>query len=400
MAIVLNGMTDREMTTLTLDMASSGDMNDLSFLGETAVDKHSTGGVGDKITPIIMPLCATFGVKSVKLSGRGLGFTGGTVDKFASIKDFNINVPSEDFPSYVNKSGMVISGQTPSLAPADKKLYALRDVTGTVDSVPLIASSIMSKKLAGGADAIVLDVTCGSGAFMKTESDARRLAEAMIKIGTLSGRKTVAVITDMDQPLGRTCGNVIEMQEVFESLSGTPADDVIEVASTIGAYMVKLSGKVNFASDEELIEECRERIKDGRVLTEYIKLIRSQGGQVDGNGRIIYEDLPEVVGEVKAESCGYVTSLKADDIGHASVKLGAGRMKVDDVIDYGAGIRFLSKKGDYVSVGDTLAILYKGSKSTPDRQVIDEVSKMIRDAYKLSESKPQINPGIIDVLGV
>ena len=214
MAIVLNGMDDREMTTLTLEMASSGNQMTFPYLEGIPVDKHSTGGVGDKITPILLPLIATFGVETVKLSGRGLGFTGGTVDKFESIEGFNVEVDTKDFHMYVIKTGMVISGQTPDLAPADKILYALRDVTGTVDSIPLIAASIMSKKIAGGASAIALDVTCGSGAFMKDYDSAKKLADAMIRIGKLAGRKTVAVITDMDQPLGRFCGNILEMQEV------------------------------------------------------------------------------------------------------------------------------------------------------------------------------------------
>lgn len=211
MAIVLNGMDDREMTTLTLEMAASGTQLELPFIDGIAVDKHSTGGVGDKITPILLPLIASFGVEVVKLSGRGLGFTGGTVDKFESIEGFNVEVDTKDFNKYVVLTGMVISGQTPDLAPADKILYSLRDVTGTVDSIPLIASSIMSKKIAGGAKGIVLDVTCGSGAFMKDYAMAKELAEAMIKIGNLAGRKTVAVITNMDQPLGRFCGNILEI---------------------------------------------------------------------------------------------------------------------------------------------------------------------------------------------
>ena len=256
MAIVLNGMTEREMTSLTMEMADSGETCDLSFIGDIAVDKHSTGGVGDKITPLVMSICSTFGTKTVKLSGRGLGFTGGTVDKFASIDGFETDIPRERFPELIDRTGMLISGQTPSLAPADKVLYALRDVTGTVDSIPLIASSIMSKKLAGGADAIVLDVTCGSGAFMKTEERARELARARIRIGKLLGRSVCAVITDMDQPLGRTCGNILEMQEVYETLSGGGLGDVIEIASFIASKMVRMSGKAPDLSDDELLREC------------------------------------------------------------------------------------------------------------------------------------------------
>ena len=278
MAIVLNGMNEREMTTLTMEMASSGKQNDLSYIDGIAVDKHSTGGVGDKVTPLVLPLCATYGVECVKLSGRGLGFTGGTIDKFESITGFDTSPDVASYNDLIDRCGIVISGQTPDLAPADKVLYALRDVTGTVDSIPLIASSIMSKKLAGGAGAIVLDVTCGSGAFMKTVERAEELAKAMINIGRLAGRPTVAIVTDMDQPLGYTCGNVLEMQEVYETLKGEGMTDVIEVVCTIASEMVTLAGKNNGLEGEELILDCAKRLTDGRAMEQYRKLILSQGG--------------------------------------------------------------------------------------------------------------------------
>lgn len=400
MAIVLNGMTEREMTTLTLEMADSGVHDDLSYVGDVTVDKHSTGGVGDKITPLVMPLCSTFGVKTVKLSGRGLGFTGGTVDKFSSIKGFNIDVPKDEFPELVKKSGMVISGQTPDLAPADKILYALRDVTGTVDSIPLIASSIMSKKIAGGADAIVLDVTCGSGAFMKTPERARELAKAMIKIGKLANKKTSAIITDMDQPLGRTCGNVLEMQEVYETLCGRGAEDVIDIASVISAKMVRMSGKAGSYSDEELLKECRSRLVNGQALEEYLKLIFSQGGTVI-DGTPVYTDNPQVLCEVTASRNGYVSAIKADEIGYSSVMLGAGRVTKDDVIDLGAGIRFEKKRGDEVKSGETLCTLYVGEKSKlrASDDIVEKISKRIRNAYVIDADKPELRPSVIDVLG-
>lgn len=398
MAIVLNGMNDREMTTLTLAMAASGQQNDLSYVDGIPVDKHSTGGVGDKITPLVMPLCATFGVQSVKLSGRGLGFTGGTVDKFESIDGFQIEVPQEKFPELIKATGMVISSQTPDLAPADKVLYALRDVTGTVDSIPLIASSIMSKKIAGGAKAIVLDVTCGSGAFMKTPEQARELAEAMIKIGNLAGRKTVAVITDMDQPLGRTCGNTLEMMEVFETLIGKGAEDVVEVASVIAANMVELAGKNGDLSGDELIAECRNRLTNGKALEKYYELIISQGGKVLDNGAPVYKTRPFEEMRVTATESGYISAIKADIIGKASVMLGAGRLKKGDDIDYGAGISFYRKVGDKVSRGDVICSFSRGEDVSLGDDVLYDVMEYIMDAYEYSNVPVEKRSAIIDII--
>ena len=400
MAIVINGMNEREMTTLTMEMADSGEKNDLSFVGDVTVDKHSTGGVGDKITPIVMPLCNSFGVNIVKLSGRGLGFTGGTVDKFSSIEGFNIDIPKTKFPELVKSAGMVISGQTPDLAPADKILYSLRDVTGTVNSIPLIASSIMSKKIAGGADAIVLDVTTGSGAFMKTFEEARQIADAMIRIGRSTGRKTVAVITDMDQPLGRYCGNVLEMKEVYDTFRGRGEKDVIDVASVIASKMIKLAGKAEGLSDEELDKECRARLADGRALAEYIKLIRSQGGVVNEDGPV-YKDEPQLIYDVKAKTSGFVFSMKANEIGHCSVELGAGRLTKEDDIDFGAGIKILKKRGSAVREGDTLCSLYVGRNSglLNKPEVVERIADRVRDAYEISFSRPMTIRPVIDVLG-
>ena len=400
MAIVLNGMNEREISTLTLEMASSGEQNDLSFVGDITVDKHSTGGVGDKITPLVMPLCSTFGVKTVKLSGRGLGFTGGTVDKFSSIEGFNIDIPKDDFPKYVAESGMVISGQTPDLAPADKILYSLRDVTGTVKSIPLIASSIMSKKLASGADAIVLDVTCGTGAFMKTFEEARIIADTMIKIGRKAGRKVIAVIKDMDQPLGNYCGNVLEMREVYDTLRDRGSGDVEDVASIIAANMIKLAGKTGGLSYEELIKECKTRLTDGRALKEYIKLIKSQGGKVTEEGPS-YVDEPVEVYKVKADSSGFIFSIKTNELGHCSVALGAGRITKDDDIDYGAGIRFMKKRGDAVLEGDTLCTLYVGrnSKLLNDKETVESIAARVRASYSISTARPLGIRSVIDVVG-
>ncbi len=398
MAIVLNGMDEREMTTLTLEMAASGSQMDLSYLESVPVDKHSTGGVGDKITPILLPLIATFGVETVKLSGRGLGFTGGTVDKFESIKGFNVEVDSKEFPRLVKETGMVISGQTPDLAPADKILYSLRDVTGTVDSIPLIASSIMSKKIAGGAKVIVLDVTCGSGAFMKDYKMAKELAEAMIKIGNLAGRKTVAVITDMDQPLGRFCGNILEMQEVFDTVTGKGEEDVIEVVTELAFHLITLAGKDSGMSPEVLREEIRARLKDGSCFEKFKSLIRSQGGELSPSGLPVYVDKPFDCMHVNSPDAGYVQGMRADLIGQASVLLGAGRLAKTDKIDYGAGIGFFVKTGDRVERGDSLCALYQGENSNLPEERLFDAMDLILEAYEIGPEKPEKKPAILDVI--
>lgn len=398
MAIVLNGMDEREMTTLTLEMAASGSQMDLSYLEGVPVDKHSTGGVGDKITPVLLPLIATFGVETVKLSGRGLGFTGGTVDKFESIKGFNVEVDSKEFPRLVKETGMVISGQTPDLAPADKILYSLRDVTGTVDSIPLIASSIMSKKIAGGAKVIVLDVTCGSGAFMKDFKMAKELAGAMIKIGKLAGRKTVAVITDMDQPLGRFCGNILEMQEVFDTVTGKGEEDVIEVVTELAFHLITLAGKDAGMSPEVLREEIRARLNDGSCYEKFKSLIRSQGGELSPSGNPVYVDKPFDCMHVNSPDAGYVQGMRADLIGQASVLLGAGRLAKTDKIDYGAGIGFFVKTGDRVERGDSLCALYQGENSNLPEERLFDAMDLILEAYEIGPEKPEKKPAILDVI--
>ena len=398
MAIVLNGMDEREMTTLTLEMAASGSQMDLSYLDGVPVDKHSTGGVGDKITPILLPLIATFGVETVKLSGRGLGFTGGTVDKFESIKGFNVEVDSKDFPGLVKETGMVISGQTPDLAPADKILYALRDVTGTVDSIPLIASSIMSKKIAGGAKVIVLDVTCGSGAFMKDYKMARELAEAMIKIGKLAGRKTVAVITDMDQPLGRFCGNILEMQEVFDTVTGKGEEDVIEVVTELAFHLITLAGKDAAMSPEVLRNEIRARLSDGSCYEKFKELIRAQGGELSPSGYPVYVDKPFDCMHVNSPDSGYVQGMRADLVGQASVLLGAGRLAKTDSIDYGAGIGFFVKIGDKVERGDSLCALYQGENSNLSEERLFDAMDLILEAYEIGPNPPEKKAAILDVI--
>ncbi|MBR4430378.1 MAG: thymidine phosphorylase, partial [Clostridiales bacterium] len=349
-------------------------------------------------TPILLPLIATFGVETVKLSGRGLGFTGGTVDKFESIKGFNVEVDSKEFPELVKKTGMVISGQTPDLAPADKILYALRDVTGTVDSIPLIASSIMSKKIAGGAKAIVLDVTCGSGAFMKDYAMAKELAEAMIKIGNLAGRKTVAVITDMDQPLGRFCGNILEMQEVFDTVTGKGEEDVKEVVTELAFQLVTLAGKDAGMSPEVLKDEIRARLSDGSCYEKYKELIKSQGGEINSAGSPVYVAKPFDCMHVNSPDAGYVQGMRADLIGQASVLLGAGRLAKTDPIDYGAGIGFFVKTGDKVERGDSLCALYTGEDSGISEERLFDAMDLILSAYEIGPEKPEKKPAIIDVI--
>lgn len=398
MAIVLNGMDDREMTTLTLEMAASGKQLELPYIDGVAVDKHSTGGVGDKITPIILPLIASFGVEVVKLSGRGLGFTGGTVDKFESIDGFNVEVNTKDFHMYVIKTGMVISGQTPDLAPADKILYSLRDVTGTVDSIPLIASSIMSKKIAAGAKGIVLDVTCGSGAFMKDFESAKALAEAMIRIGKLAGRKVVAVITNMDEPLGRFCGNILEMDEVLNTVTGKGEEDVVDVAVEIAYHLITLAEKDAGMSPEVLRQEIRARLYDGTCYEKYKELIESQGGKITAGGRPVYVDTPFDCMHVNSPDSGYVQSIRTDLIGQASVLLGAGRLKKTDKIDYGAGIGFFVKVGDRVERGDSLCALYHGEKSEISEDRLFDAMDLILEAYTIGPEKPEKTPSILGVI--
>ena len=397
MSVYFQNLDDEETFYLTNAMANSGEILDLSFLDGPTADKHSTGGVGDKVTPLVLPLCATYGVECVKLSGRGLGFTGGTIDKFESITGFDTSPDVASYNDLIDRCGIVISGQTPDLAPADKVLYALRDVTGTVDSIPLIASSIMSKKLAGGAGAIVLDVTCGSGAFMKTVERAEELAKAMINIGRLAGRPTVAIVTDMDQPLGYTCGNVLEMQEVYETLKGEGMTDVIEVVCTIASEMVTLAGKNNGLEGEELILDCAKRLTDGRAMEQYRKLILSQGGCLKENGVPLYVDVPHEAMRITAPRDGYISAIRADQIGRASVMLGAGRKVKGDPIDYGAGLCFYRKVGDYVKRGDVICSLCHGVESKLTEEEIFAIMESVMDAYSYSDEKPEKRDVILGI---
>lgn len=384
MAVVFQGMTEREMTSLTLEMAKSGDVCDLSGIPGTKVDKHSSGGVGDKCTLIVLPIVASCGVPVAKLSGRGLGFTGGTIDKLESIRGFQTSVPISDFVKRIKESGIVLSGQTPELAPADKYLYALRDVTGTVQSIPLIASSIMSKKIAGGADAIVLDVTCGSGAFMKDENSARELASAMIKIGAIAGRPVTCVISSMEQPLGMAVGNVLEVQEAMDVLSGAGPVDTREVSLTLSAAMIMRSDLGSGKTFSECMQMAEEAIQSGRARATFDRFIRSQDGEIDADGIPVFVEKPEQCATLAADQDGFIAKLDALEIGEASMHLGAGRMKKGDEIDMGAGILLLKKIGDHVVIGEKIAELFIGSRSMVGEDAIQSVLSKVKQAISIS----------------
>ncbi|CAN7706576.1 pyrimidine-nucleoside phosphorylase [Paenibacillus sp. LjRoot56] len=390
MATFLNGMTDEETSFLTLAMAGSGEMIDLSAIAGVKVDKHSTGGVGDKVSLIVGPVVASLGIPVAKMSGRGLGHTGGTLDKLESIPGFQIELSKEAFIEAVNTNKIAIVGQSGNLAPADKKIYALRDVTATVDSIPLIASSIMSKKIASGAEAIVLDVKIGSGAFMKTVEDARVLARTMVDIGTRLNRKTIAMITDMDQPLGREIGNANEIRESIDVLRGTGDKELTEVAISVAAYMAVL-GKV-FTSFEEAQEAVRDIISKGKALDTFKRFIASQGG----DSRVV--DQPELLPtaayhiEVTAQQAGFINEIQAENIGIAAMVLGAGRAKKEDLIDYAVGLTLNKKIGDAIQIGESICTIHA------NRLDVAEVEAMILDAYKITSSQPAQKQLIYDVI--
>lgn len=375
MAVFFRGMTAEETAVLTDAMMRSGDQVDLSCFGALSVDKHSTGGVGDKTTLIVAPIVACLGGKVAKMSGRGLGHTGGTVDKLESIAGFRTTLSPEEFRRQVEEIGVAVIGQSGNLTPADKKLYALRDVTATVDSLPLIASSVMSKKLAAGARSIVLDVKCGSGAFMKTEADGRALAQAMVEIGKACGRNVAALITNMDIPLGTHIGNALEVQEAVEVLSGKPGD-LREICAELAAQMLSLC---HGWSLEDAREKVLDAIDSGRALQTMKAWIAAQGGDPD------FDKLPQapVVVPVWAEQSGWLTHMDAARIGVSSSLLGAGRMKKDDPIDYAAGIVLEKKTGDYVQTDQVLAWLHTG-----DAGKLPDAEAMFRSALTWGEAQP------------
>ncbi|MGJ0806989.1 pyrimidine-nucleoside phosphorylase [Enterococcus lactis] len=371
MAIFYQDMTNEEITNLTLAIANSGDVIDLSSLEGIKVDKHSTGGVGDTTTLILAPLVASVGVTVAKMSGRGLGYTGGTLDKLEAIPGFQIELSDEAFVRIVNESKVAVIGQSGNLAPADKKLYALRDVTATVDSLPLIASSIMSKKIAAGADAIVLDVTTGDGAFMKNIEDARRLAKTMTSIGKLANRETVAVISDMSEPLGEAIGNSLEVVEAIETLQGNGPEDLVEMCYALGSQMVVLAGKAKTIDEARTL--LQEALESGKVLAKFKEMIQNQGGDptiVEQPERIL---TARYTMELPAKQSGVVSKIVANELGIAAMMLGAGRKTKEDDIDHAVGLKLHKKIGDTVTKGESLLTIYSNDK---------EISSVIELLYK------------------
>lgn len=377
MAIYFQDMTDRERADLTMAMVNSGETIDLSAIEGIKVDKHSTGGVGDTTTLVLAPLVAALGVPVAKMSGRGLGHTGGTIDKLEAIEGFHVELSKDEFIKLVNRDKVAVIGQSGNLTPADKKLYALRDVTGTVNSIPLIASSIMSKKIAAGADAIVLDVKTGAGAFMKTDEDAVNLAKAMVRIGNNVGRQTMAVISDMSQPLGFAIGNALEVQEAIDTLRGEGPEDLNELVLTLGSQMVVLAKKA------ETLEEARTKLlevmKNGKALEKFKEFLSNQGGDAS----VVDEPskLPQAAYkiDVPAKEAGVVSEIIADEIGVAAMLLGAGRATKEDEIDLAVGIMLRKKVGDKVEKGEPLVTLYA------NRENVDDVTAKVYNNIRISE---------------
>ena len=390
MTIVFNGMNARELGTLTLAMAQSGNMVDLSNIDGITVDKHSTGGVGDKTTLIIAPLVAACGGKVAKMSGRGLGHTGGTIDKMESIPNLKVSLEQDAFINQVNKIGLAVIGQSEGLAPADKKLYALRDVTGTVDSIHLIASSVMSKKLASGAQAILLDVKVGSGAFMKSIEDARELAKAMVDIGKGNGRSVKAILTDMDRPLGHAIGNALEIREVIDTLKGHGPKDLTHECIIMAAHMLVLSHICDY---ETALSRVQEALDSGAALERLRMMIDAQ----DGDSRVIDDESLLAIGkftyDVTAPQDGYITHMNTEQCGIASVMLGAGRTVKDGPIDYSAGIVMHKKTGDAVRMGERIATLYAS-----DESLFTNAAQTYLAAITIGNTAPKVVDTILDVV--
>ncbi|MEJ9211350.1 pyrimidine-nucleoside phosphorylase [Bacillus smithii] len=379
MAIFFQGMTEKERADLTMAMVRSGDQIDLSAIHGIKVDKHSTGGVGDTTTLVLGPLVASVGVPVAKMSGRGLGHTGGTIDKLESVPGFHVEIDNQEFIELVNRNKLAVIGQSGNLTPADKKLYALRDVTATVDSIPLIASSIMSKKIAAGADAIVLDVKTGAGAFMKTREEARQLAEAMVRIGNQVGRKTMAIISDMSQPLGYAIGNALEVKEAMDTLKGEGPKDLTELCLTLGSYMVLLAEQAN------TLEEAREKllmsIQNGSALQTFRTFLAAQGGDAS------VVDQPNKLPQAKyqidlpAKEDGYIAEMEADSIGTAAMWLGAGRATKESTIDLAVGLVLKKKIGDEVKKGESIVTIYS------NREDVEDVKEKLYESIKISKEK-------------
>ncbi|MFD2640291.1 pyrimidine-nucleoside phosphorylase [Piscibacillus salipiscarius] len=381
MAIYFQDMNDDERAALTMAMVHSGDTIDLSDIDGIKVDKHSTGGVGDTTTLCLAPLVASVDVPVAKMSGRGLGHTGGTIDKLESVPGFHVEISSDEFVNLVNKNKLAVIGQTGNLTPADKKLYGLRDVTATVNSIPLIASSIMSKKIASGADAIVLDVKTGAGAFMKSKEEAEELAKAMVSIGNNVGRQTMAVISDMSQPLGRAIGNALEVREAIDTLNGRGPEDLTELTLTLGSQMVVLGGKA------ETLDEARnmleENIQNGNAIKKLKEFLSAQGG--DASVVDQPDALPQAAHkfELEAKESGYVENMVADEIGHAAMMLGAGRQTKESEIDLAVGIVLNKKVGDYVEKGESILTIHANQTD------VDEIKEKLYNNISINSSEVQ-----------
>ena len=391
MAIFLNGMTKQETTNLTLSMANSGEILDLTNLNKTIVDKHSTGGVGDKVSICLLPLVASLGVPVAKMSGRGLGFTGGTVDKLESIPGYKTNIDIHSFVKNVENIGISMISQTMNLAPADKKLYALRDSISCVESIPLIASSIMSKKIASGADKIVLDVTVGKGAFMKNLNKAEILANEMIEIGKLANRQTVCILTNMEEPLGHAVGNNLEVIEAIKFLKGDMPEDLKDVVFELGAYMIKLAG-VN----EDLQENKKmmlDNIKNGRAFEKFKELVKNQSGDITYLDDVEKFDKAKFIEPIIAKSEGYIQEINAEDIGKVACGLGAGRIKKEDNIDYSVGIVLNKKVSDFVLKGDVLGFVYANNMDK-----LEVAKRELESIIKISDKKIEKLPVIFEII--
>ncbi|WP_163537702.1 pyrimidine-nucleoside phosphorylase [Gracilibacillus sp. YIM 98692] len=390
MAIYYQGMNQQETAVLTQSMVDSGDLIDLSAINGHKVDKHSTGGVGDKITLIVGPLVAAAGVPVAKMSGRGLGHTGGTIDKLESIPGFKVEISNQEFVDNVNRHKLAVVGQTGNLAPADKKLYALRDVTATVESIPLIASSIMSKKIASGADSIVLDVKTGSGAFMKTYEESKQLAKEMVKIGNQLDKATIAVISDMNQPLGYEVGNANEIKEAIEVLQGKNVSDLRELAIELSAQMTLLAGV--YQTYEHAASELEKLMDNGNAYHALKEFVKAQGGDTS-----VIDDPHQLSSsqyhiDVKAENTGFIHGMEADTIGIAAMHLGAGRATKEDTIDHGVGVSLHKKIGDQVKAGDTLVTLHS------NQEKVDEVAELVKSAFTIKPKQSERRKMIYNVI--
>ena len=391
MAIYINGMTDEEIVNLTFAMANSGDVLDLSKFGENVVDKHSTGGVGDKVSIILLPIIASLGIPVAKMSGRGLGFTGGTVDKLESIPGYKTNIDIHNFIQNVENIGISMIGQTANLAPADKKIYALRDTISCVESMPLIASSIMSKKIAAGANKIILDVTVGKGAFMKTKEDAIALSKEMIKIGKLTNRETICVLTNMDEPIGYAVGNSLEVIEAINFLKGDMPEDLKQVVLELGSYMIKLAGKGE--DIEKNKEKMLENIKNGKAYNKFLELVKNQNGDISYIENTEKFEKAKYITPIIAKENGYIREINAEQIGKFACSLGAGRMRKEDNIDNTGGIVLDKKIASKVKIGDILATVYS-NKEIEKTDKYDEILNI----FKISNQEQEKPKTIIDII--